>query len=320
METKLIILLSAAILASGCASFNQSTEQKFKSQIQDASNSKYHVAYDVEADLQGLGGFVSGAINSPELYSTKDSSKFVVGITGMDIASYNIFSDETVVCRQGSVFGLSNSSELSCQMNQQSNSFNFEQAFENVSIEEAGTDRAAGRKCNMYTLSEKQNITEDIPQAAQQYSDGKFQICLDKKKGYPAIIKVIRNKTSELRGTGTKESVSVTAESYDTNFQDSELDIPVSIGVNVQCDPFTANITSFKYNGQATLTVNGENSQSINLEEGNTIEMGLLNKATGENKVEVTPESSSAESVTGSCYDYGFGAPDYDEYNFNETR
>lgn len=308
MRTRIVLLMVVVVLGSGCAALqDQSPEQKFKSQLQDATTSKYHVEYDIEADMGGIGGMISGAVDSPELYSTEERSKFVVGFSGMTAAVYNVFGENTAYCTEGSFLGLDNSSNgPECKKTPDTEIKT--EWMENVSIKEAGTETVASRECNLYTLEEAENFSSsEIPDKAEQYSEGNFKICLDKEKGYPALISLKMNRTSELRSSDSEQSIDIKAESHDTEFDEMDLIVPVSAITTLSCDPFQANVTSFGYEGSADVTVNGQEETTITMETGDTetVELSEANKEDGTNEIEV---DTGRNTYTSECSSYSFGS------------
>lgn len=317
--------MAVAVAASGCSQIlgSQSPEQQFKSQISDMTSSEYHVTYDIEMNVGGMGGIISNAVQEPELYSDGENSKFVADVTGMTFAIYNLYGNRTTSCTEGSVFGLTNSSGIDCSVSTGTSTTDFEEAFEKVNITRNGTRTAAERECNMYVLRGAENVNSSaVPDQAEQYDDGTFNVCLDKQKGYPAIVSVKsdQQQSSELRdSSGTREVVRVETTSYDADLSGVSLEVPVDISTSVTCEPFQANITTFDYSGETQVSVNGEN-RTVQLESESTETLNFSNESriSGTNEVIVDTGNERTEST---CYHYEslFGDTDYDfDYNYSQ--
>lgn len=336
MRTSLILVVSLAVAASGCSALTGSMtpEQQFKSQFNDFRNSDYHVTYEVEANIGGLGSIVSGAINEPEIYSRGDQSKFVVGVSGVTAAAYDIFENRSVVCTQGSIFGgvmgtgSEAGSEVSCEaFSSGSTVQEYQDDFEDVNLSIEGTETVANRECTNYRVrpTEEVNDTlsnESIPGSSgiSDYTDSKVNICLDNEKGYPALITVKTNETSELRSDGMKELLRVEATGHDMNFDGVDMEVPVDVGVSASCDPFTANVSSFGYSGEVMYSVNGEENVTtqVDADETATVDLANESRVSGSNEVQVYTDGYSTSA---SCYHYSYDfdtdyGTDYD-YNYS---
>lgn len=334
MRTSLIIVISLAVAASGCSALTGSMtpEQQFKSQFNDFRTSDYHVTYEVEANIGGLGSIVSGAINKPEIYSRDGQSKFVVGVSGVTAAAYDIFENRSVVCTQGSIFGgvmgsgSETESKVSCEVLSSSSAVQeYEDDFEDVNISIEGTETVANRECTNYRIKPteevKDNLSdESIPGSSgiSDYKDSKVNICLDNQKGYPALITVKSNETSELRSEGMKELLRIEATDYDMDFEGVNMEVPVNVGASISCDPFTVNISSFGYSGEVMYSVNGEENVTTQVEADETAKVNLANESriSGSNEVQVYTDG---ESTSASCYHYSydFGTDYGTDYDYN---
>ena len=324
MRRTAILFLSLVVVVSGCSQIlgSQSPEQQFKSQVQDMTSSTYHVSYEVEAQLSGLGGIVTGSVQNPELYSNGEKSKMAVDIADMTFAAYGLFQNRTTTCSEGSLFGISNNTGLQCSVST-TGSIDFEEQLEEVNITRNGTRTVADRKCNMYVLRSDEEINASgVPSTATQYSEGTVNICLDRQKGYPAIVTMESEveQQSELRsGNSSTQSIGLRATSYDGSVSTS-LEVPVDISTSLTCDPFQANVTTFDYSGDTTVSVNGEN-RTVQLQEESTRTLDLSNESrvSGTNEVIVDTGENRREST---CYHYEslFGdSSDYDfDYNYSQ--
>ncbi|PSH01005.1 MAG: hypothetical protein BRC30_00515 [Nanohaloarchaea archaeon SW_7_46_7] len=309
-----------------------SPEQQFKSQISDMESSDFHVTYEVEANIGGYGDIVSGMINDPEVYKKGDQSKFVVDVSGVTAAGYDFFEgNRSAVCTQGSILGgllegsvpgdSSSESKVSCDaMNTgYANQDDFEEGLDEFNMTVTGTKTVADRECTNYRFKPSGDVNEtledtDVPRSStiSQYSDSQINICLDNQKGYPALLNVKDNQSSELRESGMKELVSVKATAHDTDFEGVSMEVPVDISASMSCDP-VVNVTSFGYSGDVQISFNGEENVTRQIESDSqiSVELNSDNLVYGSNEVEV---STGDETTTASCYDY---ETDYDyDYNF----
>ncbi|MFB6115815.1 MAG: hypothetical protein ABEK04_06045 [Candidatus Nanohalobium sp.] len=336
MRLSLILVVSLALVASGCSMLggSMSPEQKFKSQLQDMTKSNYHVVYNVEMNVGGYGGMISGLINQPEIYSKGDKSKFVVGVSSVTAAAYDIYSDSPTVCTQGSLLGglgsmgsglggttQSQESELSC--NRVSSNFSMSKdklnkMLKNVTLEIEGTKTIAGRKCTNYLIkpSEKVNSSSLPGQTSEYAENGKVNVCLDNQKGYLALLSVKVNQTSELRSDGgMKEALRLEVTKYNTNFEGVTMEVPVDVSASLSCDPFETTVTTFDYSGEVTISVNGEKNITRQVESSSKETFSLNNETMVSGTNEVTVYTDSGESKSATCYDYSFES-DFD-YNYS---
>lgn len=261
---------------------------------------------------------ISGSVQDPQLYNDGESSKMVVDIAGVTIAMYGLFQNRTVTCSDGSLLGISNESELDCSVSN-TGSIDFEEQLENVNISRNGTRTVADRKCNMYVLRSQEEINASgVPSAATDYSDGTVNICLDRGKGYPAIMEARSEvEQSELRSGGSStQSIGLEATSYQRSVSAESLEVPVKLVTSMTCDPFQANITTFDYSGEATVSINEQN-RTINLDENSqrTLDLSTDQRESGSNSLKVY---SGGEIKEETCYDYGsFEEYGETEYNFS---
>ena len=338
MRLSLILLVSLAVAASGCSALtgSMSPEKQFKSQISDMRNSDFHVTYEVEANIGGYGSIISGAINEPEIYKNGDQSKFVVGVTGVTAAAYDLLGNRSVVCTQGSILGglggSSDSESVSCDPVETGyvNQSNFDEGLEEFNMTVTGTETVADRDCRNYRFTPSGDVNEtleesDVPQAStiSEYSDSETQvnICLDKEKGYPALMTVKTNQSSELREDGMKELIRIEATGHDTNFEDVNMEVPVDVSASAGGDPIQVNVTSFDYSGEVKVSLNdGENiTRQVESDSKTTVELSSDDLVYGSNEVDVYTGTGSPEA-TASFYDYSSDyETDYDygsDYNF----
>lgn len=334
-------MVSLAVAASGCSALtgSMSPEQQFKSQISDMRNSDFHVTYDVEANIGGYGSIISGAINEPEIYKNGDQSKFVVGVTGVTAAAYDLLGNRSVVCTQGSILGglgglggSSDSESVSCDPVETGyvNQSNFDEGLEDFNMTVTGTRTVADRDCRNYRFKPSGDVNEtleesDVPQAStiSEYSDSESQvnICLDKEKGYPALMTVKTNQSSELREDGMKELIRIEATGHDTNFGDVNMEVPVDVSASAGGDPIQVNVTSFDYSGEVKVSLNdGENiTRQLKSDSKTTVKLDSDDLVYGSNEVDVYTGTGSPEA-TASFYDYSSDyETDYDygsDYNF----
>ena len=321
---RLVAIAVLASIAAGVGAFqvidtNQTPEQQFKSQISDMKGSEYQVSYEIDADLSGLGGLISGSVREPELYNDGQNSKMVVDVAGVTMAMYDLFQNRTVTCSEGSILGINNESELDCSVSN-TGSIDFEEQFEKVNISRNGTRTVADRKCNMYVLRSQEEINASgVPSAATEYSDGKVNICLDRQKGYPAIMEARSEiEQSELRSGGSStQSIGLEATSYQDSASAESLEIPVKLATSMTCDPFQANITTFDYSGETKVSINEQN-RTINLDENSqrTLDLSTDRRESGSNSLKVYAGENTMEET---CYHYG-SLGDYGEtdYNFSD--
>lgn len=324
-----LAFIAVAVVVSGCSQImgNQTPEDQLKSQFQDASSSNYHVEYEIEANLDGMGDILSGAIESPEIYKQGENSKVVAGIAGVNFAVYNAFDSKSAVCTEGSFLGAADEgtdSELECDLSEDTGTQSFEEGLEDsldeVNITVEGEEEYAGRSCTLYEMTETEELNESVEsEAVSQYSDSTVQFCLDDGKGYPAMFRVEVNETSELRDSEQSTALEVRAIEYDTDFSDVNFEIPVSTGVSATCDPFQANVTAFDYEGDVTVSVNGENkTEQVSENSVNSFDLNEDNRVDGTNTVNVY---ANGEQSSGTCYHYesnfDSSGEDYD-YNFSD--
>lgn len=338
MKLNLILLISLAVAASGCSALtgSLSPEKQFKSQISDMRNSDFHVSYDLEANIGGFGSIISGAVEEPEIYKNGDQSKFVVGVSGVTAAVYDLFGDSSAVCTQGSILGglggSSDSESVSCDPVETGNvnESNLDEGLEQFNVTVTGTRTIADRDCRNYRFKPSGDVNEtleesDVPQAStiSEYSDSESQvnICLDKEKGYPALMTVKTNQSSELREDGMKDLIRIEAKSHDTNFEDVNMEIPVNVGASASDDPLQVNVTSFDYAGEVKISLNdGENiTRQVQRDSKITVDLSSDNLVDGSNEVDIYTGAGNPEA-TASFYDYSSGhETDYDydsDYNF----
>lgn len=334
MRLSMILLVSLTLVASGCSMLGGSMtpEQQFKSQLQDMSQSDYHVEYEVEMNVGGFGSVISGMINEPEIYNRGDQSKFVVGVSSVTAAAYDIYSNDTVLCTQGSLFGgimggmgtgssTGTGSEVTCQRASDQYSMSQDKIdnwMENVTVSVEGTKTIADRECRNYRVEESEDMNSSaLPEQASEYADNStMNVCLDKQKGYPALISVKQNQTSELRSDGMKEIMRIEVTDYDTDFEGASFDIPQDVSSSVECDPFETNVTTFDYSGEVTINVNEENNITRQVESNSKETFSLDNETMVSGSNEVTVYTDSGESASASCYDYSFDDYDFD-YNYS---
>lgn len=309
MRRTAILLLSLAVVASGCSQLmnSQTPKQQFKSQIQDMTSSTYHVTYEVDMDISGLGQMIAGAIEEPEIYNTGEQSKAVVDVTGMTFAVYDLFKNRTVTCSEGSLYGMSDGG-VECSYTD-TGSVEFDSYMENITIERNGTQTVADRKCNMYVIRSNESIDSAVPEQASQYSEyanGSINICLDKQKGYPAKITVeSESGESSLRGENTSQSMSLKAVEYEEDFSEDIFEIPVNVATSASCEPFQLNVTTFDYSGKTTISVNEEN-RTVSLEANSkrTLNFDNSTRESGTNSFKVYAGDQTVEE---SCYFYSYG-------------
>ncbi|MFB6181240.1 MAG: hypothetical protein ABEJ93_05170 [Candidatus Nanohalobium sp.] len=328
MKWSLVLLVSVAVMASGCTALEDqmSDKQKFKSQLGKMQSSTYHVTYDLEVNMGGMGGMISGMVEQPELYSTGENSKFVVGVSGMTTAVYDVFGDQPAVCSEGSVLGglgqmqqQSSGTGINCNYASSKQYFSqdsMEKMLENISVTVEGVETVKDRKCTMYSLKgSAEDLNTSVPtQASSLSGSGEVNICLDEEKGYPAIISVKANQSSELRSSeeGLKEMIRVEAESYSSEVGDVEMEVPASIGLKAGCRPFQANISSFDYSGDVKLSVNGEN-RTVQVSSGGieTVSFSNETRESGVNNVAVYADGAVKSDT---CYYYG-GSSGLEDFN-----
>ncbi|MFB6174412.1 MAG: hypothetical protein ABEJ87_00355 [Candidatus Nanohalobium sp.] len=319
MRLSVVLLVSLALLASGCASLGggMTTEQKFKSQLQDMTQSNYHVKYKISAS--GKAGILEGAVQTPEIYSKGGQSKFVAGfsfgIASGQIAAYDIFSESPVICTtSGSSYGMGSQTGPQCSVSSSNVSFSKEKIdrfMKNISLEMKGTETVAGRKCNMYEITSAENLTDRLPDQASQYGQGKVNICLDSGKGYPAIISVKANQTSQIRESeGLTEVFRLEVKEYNTDFPDGVFEVPVDAAASLSCDPFEATVTTFDYSGQIKISVNGGENMTRQVEADSKETFSLDSSKKDSFSNEITVYTDSGESHTASCYG-SIGGPNY---------
>lgn len=321
MRRTAILFLSLAVAVSGCSQIlgSQSPEQQFKTQVQDMTSSTYHVSYEIETQLSGLGGIITGSVQNPEIYNSGDDSKMVVDVAGMTFATYDLFQNRTTTCSEGSLFGISNSTGLQCSVST-TGSIDFEEQMSEVNITRNGTRTVAERECNMYVLRSDEEINASgVPDTATQYSDGTVNICLDREKGYPAIVTVMSEvEQSDLRSDGSStQSISLRATSYEGSVSTS-LEVPVDLSTSLTCEPFQLNVTTFDYSGDTTVSVNGEN-RTIQLQEESTRTLNFSNESriSGTNEVIVDTGENMKEAT---CYHYESLFGDSSDFDFNYSQ
>lgn len=338
MRLSLILLVSIAVAASGCSALtgNMSPEQQFKSQISDMRNSDFHVTYEVEANIGGYGSIISGVINEPEIYKNGDQSKFVVGVSGVTAAAYDLLENRSAICTQGSILGglggSSDSGSVSCEVQETDygGEEDLDEGFEEFNMTVTGTETVADRDCRNYRFKPSGDVNEtledsDVPQAStiSEYSDSESQvnICLDKEKGYPALMTVKTNESSELREDGMKEILRVEATDHDTDFEGVNMEVPVDVSAAASSDPLQVNVTSFDYSGDVKVSLNDEENVTREVESDSkvTVDLNSDNLVYGSNEVKVYTGSGGPEA-TASFYDYTSDyETDYDsgtDYNF----
>ena len=317
-----LALIAVAVVVSGCSQImgNQTPEEQLKSQFQDAATSEYHVEYEVEANLDGMGSILSGAIESPEIYKQGENSKIVGGIAGVNFAVYDAFDSKSVVCTEGSFLeglGEETGSQLECELSEDTGTQTFEEGLDDsldeVNITVEGEEEYAGRSCTLYEVTETEELNDSVEsEAVSQYSDSTVQFCLDDGKGYPAMFRVEVNESSELRDSDQSTALEVRVAEYDTDFSDVNFEVPLSTGVSATCDPFQANVSVFDYEGDVTVSVNGKNStEEVSENSVNSFDLDEENRVDGSNTVDVY---ANGEQSSATCYHYesSFDSSDYD--------
>lgn len=320
MRRTAILFLSLAVVVSGCSQIlgSQSPEEQFTSQVADMTSSEYHVTYDIETQLSGLGGVISGSVQNPELYSNGENSKMVVDVAGMTFAAYGLFQNRTTTCSDGSLFSITNDTGVSCSVSN-TGSVDFQEQLDEVNITRNGTRTAADRECNMYVLRSNEELNASgVPDTATEYSDGTLNLCLDKEKGYPAIVEMkSETEQSELRSDGSStQSISITATSYDGTVSDESMEVPVDVATSFTCEPYQLNITTFDYSGQTTVSVNGIN-RTLGLEDESTetLDLSTDQRESGTNTAKVYAGEEVKEATCYQLGSYDFGETDY---NFSD--
>lgn len=295
------LMLIGAVLLAGCTQLmsDPAPEQQIEQAFAQAQDSSFLVDYDLS--VSGIDG-VGGMVESLELGSYEDSYKFTtsVNMLGSPVNVGIYWSNEVVtVCSENE--GLECEARTLDEMNESMDGMTLDDVKSNVTdlleddmvtITDEGTQTVADRTCDKFSIRFADDIDEQLEDRAnstvpdEQFSMAEgllnsdqgqelaesnvtMSLCLDSEKGYPAHISASTEQETEIAGETVNELFTLNASSHSSASM-SDVEAPVAATVSASCNPLEAEIFSIRHDGEATLTINENNTETVELTAGET--------------------------------------------------
>lgn len=255
------LVLGAGLFVFGPLGFMGNEENSYGDLRSEARDSSYMVSYEADFADQISAGMVN--YQEVRLYSSeglqRQESSWTMSITeGVSRQVSFIKGNRSVTCSKKEE-GINRSS---CEVS--GTDFDFLHDLGKradklgLNITRKDSYEIAGRQCQRFSFETSTNST---PASGQIKGDARYDVCLDKKKGYVAAISVTANMTP-LLGEKTQRTtiVNMEAKDIDTEFKGS-VEPPFSFEARSDCfwtDP-VVKVMSFKNISQVKIEVNGEN-------------------------------------------------------------
>lgn len=317
MDRKIVLLvLVALVLVSGFIIGNQTPEQQLKSAFEKSESSNYHITYDFTVGSSGLGSFISGMIDDPEVYRHNGNEKMVssASILGTStVVAFFEYENTSIECSETQSSLFNTSRQLNCELGStpdyQPSEFGEYAEEEDVNITTDGTMTIAGRECDRFVM----HIPPSEPDSDQ--GEQRMVLCMDQEKGYPALIKISKVSEYQLKDDVEENILTMRVKSYSGNVSSSDVTPPVDFVAGVTCEPdISVKAHSLDYSGNITVSVDGENrTSSINRGETRTINLSSGGQDSGWTTVKVYTEDGL--STRSGCSSYRSSYDDYDRWD-----
>lgn len=288
-----------AIVLAGCTQVlsDPSPEQQLQQTLAESQDSSYLVNYDLSvSSLDSV-----DVVNQLELGSYQKQYKLTVTINAFGSPiNYGIYwnEDSWAVCTE--------SDELECQagardaVNESLDDVtsNVTDILEDDAVEvtHEGSKDIAERSCEQFNIKFDEEAKEELMERNGTIPDDRLStaksllqsetgqeiassnmtlsLCLDSEKGYPAQLSASTAQETEIAGKQVTDIFTLNASSHD-DASPSDVEVPVAATVTAQCDPFEAEVYSIRHEGEATLTINENDTETVMMEPGSSQTINL---------------------------------------------